>query len=57
MPEALGYSSKDNIRGNRMQLFKRLVAAPALATFQALLSQAFSSDLAAVAPAEEAAVA
>lgn len=40
-----------------MQLLKRLVAADALATGQALLSQAFSGGFAAVAPAEEAAVA
>jgi hypothetical protein len=40
-----------------MQLFKRLVAATALATFQALLSQAFGGSLAAVPLAEEAAVA
>lgn len=40
-----------------MQLFKRLVAATALATFQAFLSQAFRGGLAVVALAEEAAVA
>lgn len=40
-----------------MQLLKRLVAATTLATFQALLCQAFSSSLAAVALVEEAAVA
>ncbi len=57
MPEALGYSLENNIRGNRMQLLKRLVAAAALATFQALLSQTFGGGLAAVALAEEATVA
>lgn len=40
-----------------MQLFKRLVAATAMAPYQALLSQGFSGSLAAVALAEEAAVA
>jgi hypothetical protein len=56
LPEALGYSHENNIRGNRMQLLKLLVAVAALPTFQVLLSQAFG-DLAAVALAEEAAVA
>lgn len=40
-----------------MQLLKRLVTAAALPIFQALLSHAFSGDLAAVALAVEAAVA
>lgn len=54
---ALGYSAENNIRGNRMQLLKRLAAAAALATFQSLLSQAFSDGLAPVVLAEETAVA
>lgn len=57
MPEALGYSLENNIRGIRMQLLKRLVTAAALPTSQARLFHAFSGDLAAVALAVEAAVA
>lgn len=57
MPVALGYSPENSIRGNRMLLFKRLVVAAALGTFQVYLSQAFSGGLAAVALAEETAVA
>lgn len=57
MPKALGYSLENYIRGNRMQLLKRRVTAAALATFQALLYQAFSGGLAAVALAEKASVA
>jgi len=57
MLEALGYSLENNIRENRMLLFKRLVAAAALGPFRTYLSQAFSGGLAAVALTEETAVA